>query len=325
MSLDDQVIDSPPADEADSSLDLEPGDDARVEQAHIGQDALFDKAPFENQGTPVGFPRYLSPSSASLFEQCPRRWKLRYVDGFVEPPGIEALVGTFAHRVLELLLDEPPARRTTDRAKELARKVWPETASNPDYLGLGLDEHKAREFRWRGWHAIEGLWRLEDPATVEVAATERRVRADIGGVPFLGVVDRIDRCADGLVVSDYKSGRAPSRRFEGSKLAQVLLYAAAVGAADGEAPVRARLMYLGSTIIEVDATAEAVAEAVEALRATWDAVGAAFTEDRFEPNPGPLCGWCPHVAECAEGLAEVKKRYDLGRLRADAPAHRLVA
>lgn len=310
MSVSDPVID-----DADSSLDLEPGDDARLEQ-----EALFEVA-----GTPVALPRHLSPSSASLFDQCPRRWKQRYIDGFVEPPGIEALVGTFAHRVLELLLDEPAGRRTTERAKDLARQAWPEIAAHPDFRGLGLDDAASRAFRWRGWHAIEGLWALEDPTKVEVEATERRVRANIGGVPFLGVVDRIDRCADGLVVTDYKSGRPPSRRFEGSKLAQVLLYAAAVGAADGESPVRARLMYLGATVIEVDATAAAVSEAVATLKTTWDQVGEAFAGDRFDAKPGPLCGWCPHVAECSEGLAEVKKRHDLGRLRSDAPAYPLVA
>ncbi len=310
MTFDDQLLDR-----ADSSLDLEPGDDARLEQ----------EALFEIEGTSVALPRHLSPSSAGLFDQCPRRWKYRYVDGLVEPPGVEALVGTFAHRVLELLLDEPPARRNTDRAKALARQVWPETAAHPDFRGLGLDEAASRAFRWRGWHAIEGLWSLEDPATVEVAATERKVRAEIGGVPFLGVVDRIDRCADGLVVTDYKSGKPPSRRFEHTKLSQVLLYAAAVAAADGETPVRARLLYLGATIIEADATPEAISDAVTALAGTWEQLNQAYANDKFEPAPGPLCGWCPHVATCGEGLAEVKRRHELGRLRTDAPAFPLVA
>lgn len=315
MSVDDQLIDPPGLDEADSTPDLEPGDDARIDQ----------NALFEVEGTPVGLPRHLSPSSAGLFEQCPRRWKQRYIDGYIEPPGIDALVGTFAHRVLELLLDEPAPRRTPDRAKEIARQAWPETARHPDFIGLGLDDAASRAFRWKGWHAVEGLWQLEDPATVTVESTERRVRTDIGGVPFLGVVDRIDRCADGLVVSDYKSGRPPSRRFEADKLSQVLLYAAAVAEADGEAPVRARLMYLGATTIEVDVTPDATADAVTALRATWDQLCEAVASERFDPKPGPLCGWCPHVAECAEGLAEVQRRHAIGRLRQDAPAYPLVA
>ncbi|HSL59592.1 MAG TPA: PD-(D/E)XK nuclease family protein [Acidimicrobiales bacterium] len=275
--------------------------------------------------TPVGLPRALSPSGASTFEQCARRWRFRYIDRLPEPPGEAALVGTFAHRVLELLLAEPAAGRTIERAKAIAREVWPSTRRHPDYRALGLDEAGERAFRWKGWLAVEGLWALEDPATVVVRATERRVRAELGGVPFLGVVDRLDECDDGLVVTDYKSGRPPSARFAADKLGQVLLYAAAITAADGEAPVRARLVYLGADIIEVEATPDAVAGPVAALQRTWDALVTALADDEFAPRPGPLCGWCPHVARCPEGRIEVRRRRDQGRLRDDAPALALVA
>ncbi|MDZ7679175.1 MAG: PD-(D/E)XK nuclease family protein [Acidimicrobiales bacterium] len=290
-----------------------------------GDDTMAaDAALFEIEGPTVSTPRHLSPSSATLFAQCPRRWRYRYIDKLPEPVGEDALIGTFAHRVLELLLAEPPRRRTTERARSIARTVWPETARHPDFAHLGLDEAASRAFRWKGWSAIEGLWAVEDPTTVEVAATEHRVRAEVGGVPFLGVIDRLDRCDDGLVVTDYKSGRPPSRRFEADKLTQVLLYAAAV-ATEGEAPVRARLVYLGSRSLETPATDHAVADAVTALRATWDQLCEAVRTDTFDPEPGPLCGWCPHVARCPEGLAEIQRRHDEGRLRSDAPGAALVA
>lgn len=284
--------------------------------------------------TPLGYnkdmsnqavPSHLSPSSASLFVQCPRRWRYRYLDRLPEPVGPEALIGTFAHRVLELLLAEPPQQRTTDRARSIAREVWPETADDPDFAALDLDETASRAFRWKGWRAIEGLWTVEDPTTVEVAATERRVSAEVGGVPFVGIVDRLDRCADGLVITDYKSGRPPSTRFQADKLSQVLLYAAAVAATEGETPVRARLVYLGSQVLETPATDESMAEAVTALRATWDHLSAAVDSDTFEPRPGPLCAWCPHLGSCAEGTVEVRRRHEEGRLRADAPGAALVA
>lgn len=294
---------------------FEPGDDL----------LLADQALFEVEGGGVAAPRHLSPSSATLFEQCPRRWRFRYVDRLPDPPGIEALVGTFAHRVLELLLTEPSERRTQARAKDLARQAWPETERNPEYRSLGLDDDGARQFRWRGWHAIEGLWAVEDPSSVQVRSTERQVRAEVGGVPFVGVIDRVDECADGLVVTDYKSGRPPSRRFEDAKLAQVLLYAAALAAADGETPARARLVYLGSRVIETHADPESVDAVVDGLRSTWDGVTEAARSDTFEPRPGPLCGWCPHAAQCPEGLAELQRRHAEGRLRSDAPAAPLVA
>ena len=286
-----------------------------------------DRALFEVDGIDTR-PRHLSPSSASLFAQCPRRWRYRYVDRVVEPPGEPALIGTFVHRVLEELFTEAPEHRTVERAKLVAREVWPETADHPDFRGLGLDEAASRRFRWLGWLAVEAVFDmdgLEPPAAVQVHATEQRVTATIGGVPFLGIVDRLDRAPDGLVVTDYKSGRAPSTRFRDDKLDQVLLYAAAVAEAEGEAPVRARLVYLGSTVVQTDATPERVGEAVARLRTTWDELHVAAESDTFEPKPGPLCGWCPHVAECAEGRAEVQRRDAEGRMRQDAPALTLLA
>ena len=53
-------------------------------------------------------------------------------------------------------------------------------------------------------------------------------------MPFRGIVDRLDEEGDGLVVTDYKSGKAPSARFRRGRLDQVLLYAAAVEQATGE-------------------------------------------------------------------------------------------
>lgn len=253
-------------------------------------------------------PARLSPSGASTFEQCPRRWRHRYVDRLPDPPGEAALAGSFAHRVLELLMQRAPEHRTPEEAKRIARQEWPETEAQPDYLALDYDETKGRRFRWKAWQAIEGLWKLEDPATVEVAATEQDIEAELAGVPFRGIVDRIEREGDGLVVTDYKSGKAPSPRFRRSRLDQVLLYAAAVEADSGEMPVRARLLYLGQRPVGIDVNRTEIDVVTEKLAATWAGIERACASDDFEPRTGPLCGWCPYIDRCPEGAAAVEKR-----------------
>ena len=277
-------------------------------------------APEATSAAHPGLPRYLSPSSAGTFNQCARRWKLRYHDKLPDPPGEAALAGTFAHRVLELLFQLDAHERTKDTAKQLARQVWPDTERNADFVALGLDEAGARAFRWKGWQAIEGLWALEDPTDVTVAATEHDVVTALGAVPFRGIVDRLDLDDDGLTVTDYKSGKAPSARFSDDRLHQVLLYAAAVEMTEGERPVRARLLYLGQKAIEVAVTDDAVAPVLESLTDTWSRLGTSCSTQTFDPSPGPLCGWCPYVAHCAEGRAEVQRRHDLGVLSPNAPA-----
>jgi putative RecB family exonuclease len=258
-------------------------------------------------GVPTPPPR-LSPSGAGTFEQCPRRWRHRYVERLPDPPGEAALAGSFAHRVLELLMQREPEERTPEAAKLIARQEWPETEAAPDYAALDYDEEKSRRFRWKAWQAIEGLWKLEDPVEVDVQATERDIEAELAGVPFRGIVDRLEREGDGLVVSDYKSGKAPSPRYRRGRLDQVLLYAAAVEADTGEMPVRARLLYLGQRAVGIDVTRKELEVVTEKLSATWADLNSACATDEFEPRTGPLCGWCPYVDRCAEGTKEVEKR-----------------
>jgi len=254
-----------------------------------------------------GGPRRLSPSGAATFRQCARRWRFRYLDGRDDPPTAPALIGSFVHRVLEELLAQSPSHRTEDKARVLARSVWPDTASDDAFVALDLDERRQRAFRWRAWQAIQGYFAVEDPASVDVVEREQRLECEVGGVPFVGVVDRTERAADGLVVTDYKTGRRPSARFCEERLDQVLLYAAALGCT-GERPRRARLLYLGAGSLDVEAEPERVAGAVGTFARTWDDIGRARRDEDFAPRPGPLCGWCPFVSECPEGRLEIERR-----------------
>ena len=277
-------------------------------------DALADTV------TSAAAPRALSPSGASTFRQCARRWKLRYVDKLADPPGEPALRGTFVHRVLEDLMAIAPSGRTLERARAICRDLWPTMAQDPDFVALELPADSQRDFRWSAWHDVEGYFALVDPSQIDVVDRELDVNASLDGVPFRGVVDLVERVADGWRISDYKTGRAPSDRFVDSRLAQVWLYAAALNT--GGADVReVRLLYLGHsggrdrdrqpTEIARQFDPDAAADAVAEHRLTWDRIGEAVATDRFDPTPGPLCSWCPYRDDCPEGQAEHQRRNGL--------------
>ncbi len=249
-------------------------------------------------------PRYISPSAAGTFRRCPARWRYRYVDRLPDPPGRPALLGTFVHRILEELLELEPDRRSLTAARTVARRVWPETASSKDFTALELDQEEQRRFRWDGWHLMEAYFRMEDPASVQVVRNEQRVRATLDGVPFMGIIDRVERVGDDIVVTDYKTGKAPTSRFEGERLEQVLLYAAAL-ADNGSAPGRARLMYLGNRIIEVEVSEEETSRVVEALAGTWAELTESVEADEFPTRPGRQCGWCPYAEVCPDGRLQL--------------------
>jgi len=270
-------------------------------------------------------PAHLSPSSAAMFVQCPRRWQLRYLQRLPDPPGVAALAGTLVHRVLERLLGEAPDQRTLERARAIATEEWPAHQAEPDVTALGLDGDGTRQYKWRVWQAVTGLWQLEDPAAVEVLATECRLDVRLGEVPFLGVLDRVDATDGGVVVTDYKSGRPPAAAHTADKLDQVLLYAAAWRETSGARAARARLLYLGARSIEVETTDEAIDGAVGRLHERWEALNTCVSSEQFAPRIGPLCAWCPYTEHCPEGRDEVRRRVAAGTVSLDAPAVRRVA
>ncbi len=262
-------------------------------------------------GPPLKPPKRLSPSGASAFQQCPKKWRHRYIEHLPDPPGEAALVGSFAHRVLELLMRLESQDRTKESAREIAAREWPKWESGSDFRALELDTEAVRGFKWKSWNAVANLWQLQTPADVEVRATEQNVEATLAGVPFRGIVDRIDFEDGGLVVTDYKSGSAPrSAKYRKERLPQVLLYAAAIADASGEIPARVRLLFLGERTSEVsaDVTESRLDDVTGALANTWGAIDQACSDDDFPTKVGPLCGWCPYIETCADGQAEVIRR-----------------
>lgn len=269
-------------------------------------------------------PKYLSPSSAATYESCPAKWKYKYIENRPDPSGKPALVGSFVHLVLEELCKLPAQNRTLDQAKSIATSIWPVFATEDDYTALELSQDDVRAFKWQAWIATQGLWKLEDPREVEVVSTEQKIVTKLGDVPFKGIVDRLERINNELVVSDYKSGRLPGVRWRADKITQVMLYAAAVKASQGEAPGAARLLYLGQRILEVKVTSQRIEEATDQISQTWQNVTTSCSTDSFETKPQVLCGWCSFIDVCEDGQAEVKKRIKKKTLSAEAPARQVL-
>ena len=190
-------------------------------------------------------PRHLSPSSASTFRQCPRRWRLRYIDKLPDPKGEPAVLGTFVHEILEELLSLEAKDRSIDAAREIARQLWIRILDDEDFIALGFSESEVKAFMWKAWRLVERYFVLEDPAEVEVVRAEQKLSVEIGGVPFFGIVDLTERVSSGLRVVDYKTGKAPRSRYLDDKLSQVWLYAAALAEEDFDVS-EVRLMYLAS-------------------------------------------------------------------------------
>lgn len=277
--------------------------------------------------TPLEFDNWrLSHSSIERFRNCPRSWYYYYIEHRPDAVGIEALVGSFVHDVLEhVMKDTVPEERDLSMAKELTVENWPKFFDGVQE-SLGVDKDAERELKWKAWSALEGLWDLEDPSLVDVQETEMRLEISMDDFRFLGFVDRVDIVPSGLAIVDYKTGKIPKSAYVPSKMMQIMLYAAAYEEITGVTPSVGRLIYTKGAVFELAITPEVIDGAKKFLRRNAKRIKKAFDEgfEGFKPKVGPLCAWCAFVGDCEKGQKEFYRRDSINSVRLDAPAYEIL-
>jgi putative RecB family exonuclease len=250
---------------------------------------------------PLPLPTSLSPSKVASFKDCALAFRYSVIDRLPEPPSPAAAKGTLVHKALELLFaEEEPAGRTIEAALDKLDRAWVDVIERDDeYADLELDD--AAAFRADAAERIRRYFELEDPAGVNPIGLELRLEASLGSLKLAGIIDRLELDADGgLVVTDYKTGRAPSVAFEQGRLGGVHFYAFLCEEALGRRPSRVQLLYLSDPPVAIVATPSDQSIRGMATRATaiWSAVERACEREDFRPRPGRLCDWCSFKAHC---------------------------
>ena len=245
-------------------------------------------------------PMSLSPSRVSSFTSCPMQFRFSSIEKLPEPPGVATTKGTIVHRALELLFVRPAEARTPEALAHDMATALAEYRTHPDYVGLRLDDDAAERFDRECDTLIEKYFAMEDPTTVREIGLELWVEAPVGDLTLRGIIDRLELDADGeLVVTDYKTGRAPSGNFEQKSLAGVHFYSFLCEALFGKRPAKIRLMYLASgETIETVPSAQSVKFITTRTTAVWSAVERACTTGDFRPRTSKLCDWCSFQRWC---------------------------
>lgn len=246
-------------------------------------------------------PTSLSPSRVSSFTSCPMQFRFSSIEKLPETPGVATTRGTIVHRALELLFIRPAGARTPEALHADLSTALVEFADHPDYTGLQLDADGAAEFVAGCRSLVAKYFAMEDPNAVREIGLELRVEAPVGHLNLRGIIDRLELDTDGeLVVTDYKTGRAPSGNYEQKSLAGVHFYSFLCEALFGKRPAKIRLMYLSTgETIETVPSAQSVKFITTRTAAVWSAVERACTTGNFQPRPSKLCGhcsfqqWCP--------------------------------
>jgi len=247
-------------------------------------------------------PNSLSPSRANSFQDCPLQFRFASIQGLPQPPGFHAVKGNVVHRALELLLRLSAPERTREAARDAMSSSRHEYEPKYDFVGLNLDDSAAREFWTDCGRLVDAYFDLEDPATLDDVELELRVEAPLGTFSVRGIVDRLERAPDGgLVITDYKTGRAPRESDVGNKMRQLEMYAYMVRALRGELPSRMRLMYLkDKVVLEQQPTESSMKFLEKRTIALFDAIERACTNGNFPPKRSGLCNFCNFKQWCPE-------------------------
>jgi putative RecB family exonuclease len=245
-------------------------------------------------------PTSLSPSRVSSFTSCPMQFRFSSIEKLPEAPGPATTKGSIVHRALELLFVRPAGDRTPEALTADMASALEEYRTHPDYVGLRLDAAAAEQFD-RDCHAlIDKYFAMEDPTRVREIGLELWMEAEVGALTLRGIIDRLELDDDGeLVVTDYKTGKAPSGNYEQKSLAGVHFYSFLCEAVFGKRPARIRLMYLSTgETIETVPSAQSVKFITTRTTAVWSAVERACVTGDFRPRQSKLCDWCSFQQWC---------------------------
>jgi len=262
-------------------------------------------------------PKTLSPSKVSTFKDCALRFRLSAIDRLEEEPSEAATKGSMVHLALEHLMGRPPAERTVDAALDDLRRAHREMADDPELTALQLDDEQEAAFLASAETLVRNYFRLEDPTQVRGNGLELMLGTDITvdvqgrdasgkrittphNLHIRGIIDRLDIDDDGeITVVDYKSGRAPSERFEQGRLSGVHFYAYLCERFLGKTPAKVQLLYLADpVIITATPSAQSIRGLGRRVEAIWSTVVQACEKESFRPNPGKLCAYCSYHAYC---------------------------
>lgn len=251
-------------------------------------------------------PGSLSPSKVSSFTDCALAFRFSAIDRIPQPPTIATVRGTLVHSALEGLLALDPADRTRQAAGECLAAAVDELPDDPEWIELALDDAATATFLAEADALVGRYFEIEDPTMVDAVGLELPVEhplfADDPDRPVVlrGIIDRLERDANGrLVVTDYKTGRAPSEGYQQSRLTGVHIYAYLCERIHGERPAKVRLLFLGSpAVVEAEPTDQSTRQIERKLTSIWSAIETACEREDFRPKKSRLCSWCAYQQWC---------------------------
>ncbi|WP_093944159.1 RecB family exonuclease [Actinoalloteichus hoggarensis] len=248
----------------------------------------------------------VTPARLARWADCPRRYRLTYLDRPSPARGgawAHSTLGAVVHNALRTIFALPARRRTPATAAAEIRRQWRSDGFR--------DAAQAADYRERAENWVAD-YVAETHPDGEPVGVERWVSAPVGTIVAEGRVDRIDARGGELVVVDYKTGRHGVTVDDARDSQALALYALAVRRTLRRPCRRVELHHLPSGSVQawehdessMDEQIDRASSAAEQLRSASERLDEGGDADRLFPTrPGPRCSSCEFRSSCPDGRA----------------------
>jgi putative RecB family exonuclease len=238
----------------------------------------------------------ISYSSLDTYQSCPLKYKFKAIDKIKEPKSKEAVFGSTIHDTMKFVHTPGILSPTLEQALEYFSNSW-----NPAVFDTPDEERAAFT---QGVRIIEDYYRSNNPADFNIVNLESHFSIEIGEGAnthiVSGIIDRIDRTADGYEIIDYKTAKKMPTQERVETDLQLSIY------------LKAFLSYYPQEINNLDKiqvslyflkhgvklTARKTKEQLQQTEQTFLDVIRLIEEKKFEPTVSPLCEWCGFQHMC---------------------------
>ncbi len=251
---------------------------------------------------------FFSYSRLSLYEECPLKYKFKYIDKLPEEPKYYFAFGSSVHKALEFLYSvKAPPFPTAEEVCEAFRMDW----ERKSYLEKGYrTQAKADDDYRKGLAMLKAYYEHNRAAFRPPFLVEYSTDVAVDGLLVRAISDRIDYLGDGRVlITDYKTGkdvrREPAQLYMYQKIMELdpalkeriaENYGQRVGSVRIEkmlyyhVPSNKEYPFARASDSEIGGFWERVLETAENIKGL-----------KFDATPGEReCRWCDYKSSCPE-------------------------
>lgn len=259
-------------------------------------------------------------SQINLYQQCPKKYQYRYLDGlekeFETTPDL--LLWTCVHAALEWLYQQVSIFKNPQKSDLIAQfySLREQSLLNTQGKLIYKGDQNESDYLRRGEHYLAQYFDQHAPFDEgKLIATEMRINFDLSeqgeswsqSPKFRWVIDRLDKQWDTFIINDYKTNKNLPPEDKDEYREQLTLYAQGIQQKYGKylKKIKARLHYLHFDLTDQrEITEEVLLPIVEKYRK----IIAEIENARFEHNIGveeafptksnPYCKYCEYQNIC---------------------------